>query len=80
MSTSKYRPRGYTMVKISGFASVNPEEKPQEGISPTLEAEEVAVIEEYERGIHLAVDCEHAAAEVSCLSFNRKFTGKSSWG
>jgi hypothetical protein len=52
------------MVKLSGFTSVNPNEKDEEGLSPTLEAEEAAVIESYEQGIQAALDGDEQEAEV----------------
>eukprot|EP00890_Picochlorum_soloecismus_P001652 jgi/Picsp_1/2488/NSC_00719-R2_ubiquitin carboxyl-terminal len=52
------------MVKLSGFMSVNADERQSlDEFAPTLEAEESAVIELYERGIHLAAENRYSEAE-----------------
>ena len=66
------------MVKLSGFMSVNADERQSlDEFAPTLEAEESAVIELYERGIHLAAENRYLEAEVrmslTCLVPIRTF-------
>lgn len=55
------------MVKISRFAAVNPDQTQDEGVSTTLEAEEAAIIEQYESGIRAALEGNHSAAEVRVI-------------
>ncbi len=52
------------MVKLAGFNAVNATDQRVSDVSPTLEAEEAAVIEEYERGIHFAAENKQELAEV----------------
>lgn len=61
------------MVKLSGFTSVNPNEQQTEGLSPTLEAEEAAVIDLYEQGIQAALDGHEQEAEVCCFENEEHF-------
>jgi hypothetical protein len=56
------------MVKISRFTAVNPDQTQDEGVSTTLEAEEAAIIEQYESGIRAALEGKHSAAEVRVIS------------
>ena len=64
------------MVKLSGFMSVNADERQSlDEFTPTLEAEESAVIELYERGIHLAAENRYLEAEVCFLLMRLRPSG-----